>query len=233
MEHVHVWNRADHPLSSLEELSLDNVGFEAPFVSNLFLAPERFPSLRALATRNLTQVDPEVIGYRPTAPPYSLLSQLDCFVTDDVKAGIRDDRSSRSSPDRIVPPILFDVDLGVFGPWSPPSTLAVGPARSRTHVRFRLACEPTPEAADLRTAVSLVDRLLDESTALKELYLDLYPRRGYKLDESPAAMIERIEDVERIAAKNVRVVWENHEDDWCRSLVSNEFWKRSKAMERT
>lgn len=39
----------------------------------------------------------------------------------------------------------------------------------------------------------------------------------------------RIEKVEQLAErKKVEVIWENHEDDWCKSLVSKEFWRRSK-----
>ena len=42
-------------------------------------------------------------------------------------------------------------------------------------------------------------------------------------------LAEKIEKLEEIAReKKVEIIRENHEDDWCMSLVSKEFWRRCK-----
>ena len=77
--------------------------------------------------------------------------------------------------------------------------------------------------------VLFVETLLSESTTLEELYLDLFLHEcdGYKLDDDLDATIDRIEHVAKQA--KVKIVRENHRDDWCRTLVSKKFWKRCKA----
>lgn len=70
---------------------------------------------------------------------------------------------------------------------------------------------------------------MEESTIVEELYLDLYPRnerRDYELEKEWEEEIQKLEKIAR--KKQIEIIRENHEDDWCMSLVSKEFWRRCK-----
>ena len=64
---------------------------------------------------------------------------------------------------------------------------------------------------------------------MKEIYLDIGSHGKKEARELDKDLNGRIEKVEQLAErKKVEIIWENHEDDWCQSLVSREFWRRSK-----
>ncbi|GAA5986027.1 hypothetical protein JCM5350_005503 [Sporobolomyces pararoseus] len=130
-------------------------------------------------------------------------------------------------------PVLFDLDPRHTATSWGRSSLAPNSSLSHSHIRIRLPCEPIPHRRQIEAALFLVETLLNESTVLEELYLDLYPRdgrRGYELDEELQERIRKLEDPNR--KTKVEIIWENHEDDWCRSRVSKEFWRRSKARKK-
>ena len=46
------------------------------------------------------------------------------------------------------------------------------------------------------------------------------------MDKELEEEVRKLEEIAR--EKNIEIIWENQEDDWCRSRVSKEFWRRSK-----
>ncbi|GAA5894210.1 uncharacterized protein JCM6883_003750 [Sporobolomyces salmoneus] len=229
-------------LPGLVELSLDDVSiFSSTETSQEvladFLSISHFPSLRVLGTRSSTMVgsmhDRALIDY-------SLSCQLDCIVSDQVYTihrRLAEDHSlSFPTPFGYPGPFLFDLShLRAFHASTSWGRTAGSsdPVLSKAHVRIRLPCKPTPNLSTIIAAFCLVDSLLAHSTALKELYLDFYPsggRKGYALNEELQKTIRKLDDQAR--EKNVKIIWESHEDDWCRSLVSAEFWRRSKEKKK-
>ncbi|GAA5986012.1 hypothetical protein JCM5350_005496 [Sporobolomyces pararoseus] len=157
----------------------------------------------------------------------SLLSQLDCMTADEIEPGGTSSLSPSSPP--LPVPLLFDLDPRHTSTSWGRSSLAPSSSLSHSHIQIRLPCEPIPHRRQIEAALFLVETLLNESTVLEELYLDLYPRdgrRGYELDEELQERIRKLEDPNR--KTKVEIIWENHEDDWCRSRVSKEFCKRCK-----
>ncbi|GAA5965929.1 hypothetical protein JCM3765_006492 [Sporobolomyces pararoseus] len=220
-------------LPHLEELSLAQVHCvllsESRSLASFFSTPH-FPSLRALGIKALDSSAPPGAhthrGLGLFSP--SLLAQLDCITTDEIEP--RGDPTHSLSPPPLPVPVLFDLDPRHTSTSWGRSSLAPDSSLSQTHLRIRLSCEPLPHRRQIEAALFLVETLLNESTVLEELYLDLYPRdgrRGYELDEELQERIRKSEDPNR--KTKVEIIWENHEDDWCRSRVSKEFWRRSKA----
>lgn len=208
-------------LATLEELSLDRAYVGFPDTPTAFFTTERFPSLRALATYKLVQLNSKAERVEEavtTKIAESLLAQLDCVITDDLEALVGDGGSSPSSADRVVPPVLFDM-----------KPYARVPPLSSTHIRCRLPYEMPRQRDHVKSSLLFVETLLSESATLEELYLDLLPHEcdGYELDGDLEAKISRIEHSGKQA--EVKIVWENHRDDWWQSLVSGKFWKRCKA----
>ncbi|GAA5838882.1 hypothetical protein JCM3766R1_004237 [Sporobolomyces carnicolor] len=219
----------DISLSTVEELSLDCAQTMCLRGATDFLTIERFPSLRALAAFGFDGWLDEFATVVQAKIAESLLSQLDCIVTDDIKALLRHEPPSPTSARPVVPPVLLDFaccDEDYASCWR---TLASDSRLSNAHIRLRRACEPTLDRGCIDAALSAAEQLLKDSNVLEELYLDLLPRRQgvYELDDELAASMDRIEDLGR--QSKVKIVWESHQDDWCRSLVSKEFWKRCKA----
>jgi len=102
-------------------------------------------------------------------------------------------------------------------------------ASTKTHVRIRFPCERIAQDHQVEAALSFVDDLLGKSTVLEEIYLDIYPRGGrrdYVLSWKLGKKIKKLEELAK--EKKVEIIWENHEDDWCRSRVTKEFWRRCK-----
>ncbi|GAA5838856.1 hypothetical protein JCM3766R1_004230 [Sporobolomyces carnicolor] len=218
----------DISLSTVEELSLDGVQADCVRGPTDFLTIERFPSLRALAAFVFDGWIDEVGTVVQAKLAESLLSRLDCIVTDDIEALLHDEPPSPASARRVVPPVLFDFECCREDHSSCWRTLA-SDSRLSAHVRLRRSYELPLERGCIDAAFSAAEQLLKNSNTLKGLYLDLLPRRQgvYELDDELAASIDRIADLGR--QSKVKIVWESHQDDWCRSLVSKEFWKRRKA----
>lgn len=53
-------------------------------------------------------------------------------------------------------------------------------------------------------------------------------QEGCDLAPALVALIDRFENLE--GRSKVKIVWESQHDDWCKSLVSKEFWNGCKAM---
>ncbi|GAA5882519.1 hypothetical protein JCM16303_001778 [Sporobolomyces ruberrimus] len=130
--------------------------------------------------------------------------QLECLITDGLISQI---------PKWI--PFIYDID----------SSFA-------TESMFDLS-DLRDEVPEISAALRIAELLIENYDMLEELYLDLYPRdarRGYKLDE---ALERRVGAIEELAEANeVEIIWENHEDDIMKSLVSREFWKRRREEKR-
>ncbi|GAA5913622.1 uncharacterized protein JCM6883_004024 [Sporobolomyces salmoneus] len=221
-------------LPQLVELSLNGVTIRN-YISfkrwDNLLSISRFPFLRALAIRGLS-ADSE-LGSQATVVEYRLLLQLDCIVADRVYLSSR----QLGIPQPVCKPLSYPMPfLHTYGPHPIEKVQRVTShtrkmALSETHVRLHLERDrsPSPRPREIKDAFSFVEILLNESTVLEEIYLDLYPRdgkRGFVLDEKLAELIRRFEDQAR--KSNADIIWESHEDDWCNSLVSKEFWRRSK-----
>ncbi|GAA5894415.1 uncharacterized protein JCM6883_003816 [Sporobolomyces salmoneus] len=179
------------------------------------------------------------IGARQYVPiEHSLALQLDCIVADQVYPVSRQvanvDRPILD--DSLAYPVPFLLDLGFHEStswWGTPSS-SLDPTLSYAHVQIRVDVEggrTTPRRSHVKMALELVEDLLAHSTALKELYLDFDGRPGrigYDLHgkSEEAEEIRKIED--QAGKKNVEIIWESRQDDWCRSLGSKEFWRRCK-----
>ncbi|GAA5894083.1 uncharacterized protein JCM6883_003715 [Sporobolomyces salmoneus] len=231
LEHCTVRGSAQFVLSQVVELSIDTVQIPVLLSSKTgdhFLSNSHFPSLRALALRRV--MASESLARTPNLE-YSLASQLDCIVADRVYFSPDQPDLPETPSAHLDYPVPFLYDLNprhTTTSWGR-SSLGRGESLSQTHVRIRLDCEPIAHRRQIEAALFLVETLLNESTFLEELYLGLYPRdgrRGYELDEELEERIRKFEDPER--KTKAKIIWENHEDDWCRSLVSKEFWKRSR-----
>ncbi|GAA5894379.1 uncharacterized protein JCM6883_003805 [Sporobolomyces salmoneus] len=241
-EECHLAGWSNLVLPGLVELSLDEVTIfpstEAPQkVLADFLSTSHFPSLRVLGTRS-TRL--ERFMWDRILIDYSLACQLDCIVSNqvyDIHRRLADDHPlSFPTPFGYPGPFLFDLShLRSFHTIisSIRTAGSPDPLFSRTHVRIRLPCKPTPVRSAVKSAFCLAECLLGHSTALKELYLDFYPRDGpsdYELDQDLEGRITKLEDQAR--EKKVEIIWETHEDDWCKSFVSKEFWRRSKEKKQ-
>jgi hypothetical protein len=222
-------------LPNLAEFSLDGVEVvparRMPDRPHLpFFTASKFPSLRALGivATDFLEVQGPFDETEAPSIPRSFLKQLDCLTisTGGYRETPEPESTRTTSP---LPPILYDMNPHhTTTAWGRSSILPVEVAW-KTHVRIRLPCEPIPHRRRIEAALFLVETLLNESILLKELYLDLYPRdgrRGYRLDEELQERIRKFEDPNR--KTKVEIVWENHEDDWCRSRISKEFWRRCK-----
>ncbi|GAA5916544.1 uncharacterized protein JCM6883_002628 [Sporobolomyces salmoneus] len=225
-------------LPQVGELSLSFVNIEFPTASSdggsgSFLSISHFPSLRALA---LSESHLGTAGFPDISVDYSLVCQLDCFVADRVyptsPTGISHNPTSPAASLDYPIPCLFDLATSHKTTSWGYSSLPSDPTLSKSHIRIRLPCEPTPSFPQIETALLLAEALLVHSSALRSLYLDVFPqeaRKCYILDKELAELEERGERLEDQAReKNVEIIWETHDDDWCRSLVSKEFWRRSK-----
>ncbi|GAA5894213.1 uncharacterized protein JCM6883_003751 [Sporobolomyces salmoneus] len=231
IENAHLEMSANLILPQLVELSLDNVTVFPSNVSPVegsanFLSISRLPSLRALALRKLKA---DVTGgSRLPMVGYSLLSRLDCIVADRVYPFAHKVEIPQPPSKPLSYPVRFLLDLT-------PSQIdgviryQLGFALRMTRVRIRLPCDPIPGRNAIEEVLSLVETLLNDTTMLLQLYLDFIPRRGrssFLLDTELGQKVEKFENL--AIEKNVENIWERHEDDWCRSLVSNEFWRRSR-----
>ncbi|GAA5825900.1 hypothetical protein JCM5353_004546 [Sporobolomyces roseus] len=216
-------------IPNLLELSLRHVqvtinAFTSNWTNPSFLSVDRFPSLRALACIRYNSLLIATIQAVLREPiPADLLAQLE-FLSVDEFDEIPDDRSLIQSPVPI--PFLYDLDHShLTRNWGRHS-LPAGPL-SQEYIRIRLPCEPIPHRREIEAALFLAEDLVNESQMLKVLYLDLFPRDGkYQLDEDLRKRIEHLEDPRR--SRKVEVVWEDSEKDFCCSLVSMDFWRRSK-----
>jgi len=208
-----------------------------PSGTPLFLTETHFPSLRVLGLYKYTGVTLTTAS-KVTAPPHpSLLARLDCLTTDN---------ETKLSSLPLPVPFLYDVDPALFllNEISDPTPhQALFPARrptvdlesafTKSHVRIRFPCKTIAEDKHIEAALSFVGTLLVKSTVLEELYLDLYPRDGrreYVLSQKLEQKIEKLEDLAK--KKKVEIIWENHEDNWCRSRVSKEFSRRCKEKNK-
>ncbi|GAA5965894.1 hypothetical protein JCM3765_006480 [Sporobolomyces pararoseus] len=218
---------ADISLRSIIELSLEEASIvicasRKAGATRPLLSESHFPSLRALALKYFRG---RSSGMSHIVFSASLIARLDCLTTDDKNIPT----AACDSP--IPAPFLLDIrfeesDEDFFSP----RIVFESPSPSHTHLRIRLPCEPIPSSQDTNSALEFANNLVKDSTNLEELYLDLYPRdgrRGYVLEKGSQEKIEKLEETAR--EKKVEIIWENHEDDWCRSRVSKEFWKRCKA----
>ncbi|GAA5981109.1 hypothetical protein JCM5350_007158 [Sporobolomyces pararoseus] len=216
-------------LPRLEELSLDSVGVTDDYTlttisTSSFLTASRFPSLRALSVKRLfCQTLFENGDYGITTVDYYSIPQLDCVTLDEheYQSWIRSHQSSSGSslPSFSSIPLLFDIDSTLpFSSYAPGSSVC-----ANSHVRLQLVSD---SIADNHRTVSRLEALLARSTILKEVYLEASGRDARGSDKG---LRRRIEEVEQFAEqKNVEFIWENHGDDWCRSRVSKEFWRKSK-----
>ncbi|GAA5894382.1 uncharacterized protein JCM6883_003806 [Sporobolomyces salmoneus] len=211
-------------LPQLVELSIYSVIITDSALSSgdNLLSISRFPSLRALALRSVMVFSP---GEVEVSVNYSIARQLECMVADRMYpvSSQTDSLQPLSLPLPNVVPLLYDLHP------SPTWESWERQAFSKTHVRIPLCREPVREPEEIETALTFMEALLDKSTILEELYVDLWCREGRGgdgLDKELAARIEKLESQAR--EKEVEIIWENYEVDWCRSLVSKEFWRRSK-----
>ncbi|GAA5965356.1 hypothetical protein JCM3765_004869 [Sporobolomyces pararoseus] len=213
-------------LRSVIELTLRNVTLvihdsrKAGATSPL-LSESHFPSLRALGLKDLRG---RSSGMSEPLFSASLIARLDCLTTDDKSIPFAT-RNPLPVPHLL--DIRFEASDDALYPYY---FVSKPPSPSHTHLRIRLPCESISSYQRLNSALYLAGNLVRESTSIEELYLDLYPRdgrRGYVLEEGLEEMIEKLEVTAR--EKNIEIIWENQEDDWCRSRVSKEFWKRCKA----
>ncbi|GAA5965922.1 hypothetical protein JCM3765_006489 [Sporobolomyces pararoseus] len=222
---------ADISQRSLTELTLEDISIiiyesHKEGATPPLLSESHFPSLRALGLKDFRGrfrlMDQIVFSA-------SLIARLDCLSTDDKSIPT----AARDLP--IPAPFLLDkrveesLDDDVYSPYVLGS-LSPSPSPSHTHLRIRLPCEPIPSSQDIKSALESANNLVKDSINIEELYLDLYPRDGrrdYVLEKELEKQIKKLEDTAR--KKNVEIIWENHEDDWCGSRVSKEFWRRCKA----
>jgi hypothetical protein len=224
-------------LPSIVELTLENTilivtdsyksGTPLPF-----LTENHFPSLRALGLQGYSLTTLASASSPTTSPHRSFLAQLDCITVDE-------DTQLRGLPLRLSVPFLYDVDPASFPLFQTNRIVSqarlylminMESASTKTHVRIRFPCEPIAPDHQIEAALSFVDNLLIKSTLLEELYLDLYPRDGRRDYGLSQNLEKKIEKLEKLAKdKKVEIVWENHEDDWCRSRISKEFWRRWKG----
>ncbi|GAA5986000.1 hypothetical protein JCM5350_005492 [Sporobolomyces pararoseus] len=216
-------------LPSLVELTLENTSlvmhesFRAGAICSL-LSESHFPSLQALGTKGIRGCSFE--DGLDTEPVFtdSLITQLECLMTD--KVPIR--TATLNLP--IPVPFLFDIRAEEELKEDFRSSIEFAlPSPAHNHLRLRLPSEPDSSHEDTESALEFAYKVVKESTSLEELYLDLYPRdgrRGYVSEKELAEKMKKLEEIAR--EKNVEIIWENHEDDWCRSRVSKEFWRRCK-----
>ncbi|GAA5986615.1 hypothetical protein JCM5350_008318 [Sporobolomyces pararoseus] len=125
--------------------------------------------------------------------------------------------------------LLFDLDPRNIAITRGRSSLASDSSLNHSHLRIRLPCESIFSSGDIKSSLEFAHHLVKESANLEELYLDLYPRdgrRGFVLEKELEEEVRKLEEIAR--EKNIEIIWENQEDDWCRSRVSKEFWRRSK-----
>jgi hypothetical protein len=230
---------AGFALPNVIELTMERIKLVVPnsyanTTTPLFLTETNFPSLRVLGLVKYTGVTLTTASKVAVPPHPSLLTRLDCLITDS-------DTNLSSLP--LPVPFLYDVDPALFlwdeipGQTSlqisfsgPRPTVDLEPAFTKPHVRIRFPCKTIAEDKHIEAALSFVETLLVKSTVLAELYLDLYPRNGrrdYVLSQNLGKEVEKLEELAK--EKKVEIIWENHEDDWCRSRVSKEFWRRCKG----
>ena len=213
----------------LQELSLSHVGVTLnSFMTNWrnpsFLSLDHFPSLRALSCLRYNCCDTAGIQAVFVEPiPSNLLAQLE-FLSIDEFDETPNDRSLIRDPIPI--PFLYDLDHSHLTTNWGRHSLPSGPL-SQEYIRIRLPRDRPPHRREIEAALFLVEDLVSESQALKALHLDLGIGRN-QLDEESKRRLEHLEDPTR--KKKVEIVWEDSGWDFCGSLVSMEFWKRSKEI---
>lgn len=217
-------------LPHLKELSLfqtcvtvDVTSIPSPNPS--FLSRDRFPSLRALALREYRS---KLAGQDGTLPlPVDFLAQLETLVINQFDEP-PNNRSLVQSPIPI--PFLYDLCYSLL--WTNPGRRQPLPSGclSREYIRIQHPRERIEiQRGEIEAALFLAEDLVNESHVLKVLYLDLVPMDGkYRLDEDLRKRIEHLEDSSR--SRKVEIVWEDKGKDFCNSLVSREFWTRSKEI---
>ena len=86
------------------------------------------------------------------------------------------------------------------------------------------------ERGEIEAALCLVLDLVTTIQELKAIYLDF----GFGKDEMDESDEELRRNIEHLAdptrKRKVEIVWEDNGWDFCGSLVSREFWKRSKEI---
>jgi len=217
-------------LPHLEELSLFQTCVtvdvtSTPSPNPSFLSRDRFPSLRALALREYRSRLADQDGTLPL--PVDFLAQLETLVINQFDEP-PNNRSLIQSPIPI--PFLYDLSYSLL--WRNPGRRQPIPSGSlsREYIRIQHPRERIEiQRGEIEAALFLAEDLVNESQVLKVLYLDLFPMDGkYQLDEELKKVIEHLEDSRR--SRKVEIVWEDKEKDFCNSLVSREFWKRSKEI---
>jgi hypothetical protein len=219
----------------LEELSLEEVSLvdraEIPAVPPAFFSASRFPALRALAIRNLR-------FYGPSLSPddvsdsriidESLLLQLSCLALDNRSLEALTGSSSPASSS-IPVSFLFDLDLPTFTQFGAHPNNGL----NHSHLRIRASletCSP-PHRMQVQTTIAIVHKVTRECTSLKELYVEL-PADDRRRICSIATIEEKMKELEvGQRGAQIKIIWENPEEDWCRSAVSHEYWKRCKERE--
>ncbi|GAA5882515.1 hypothetical protein JCM16303_001776 [Sporobolomyces ruberrimus] len=154
----------------------------------------------------------------------SLITQLDCFSTDDIQTHCPSPQPKT--------PLLYDHTLSRGTTLEHEKHILESPASNQRYIRVGLRDEWMESAqVDLDVALDFVFFLLDKCTKLEQLYLDR-AISGYQYDDTPTEEVKvRVERVEVVAEeKGVEIIWENEKDDLVRSLVSEEFWKRARQL---
>ncbi|GAA5986608.1 hypothetical protein JCM5350_008315 [Sporobolomyces pararoseus] len=213
---------------SFEKVSLVMYGSPKAGATPPVLSESHVPSLKTLGVAESAGRPPKSFDHQDAFSD-SLLTRLDCLTTDNVPL-------QTAAPDLPIP-VPFLLDIVAERPSISPSSCGISralvfqmPSPSHSHHRIRLPSERnSSDEEDIKSALEFAYKLVKESTILEELYLDLYPRDGRRVYVSKEASREEIKQLEEIAREeNVEILWENHEDDWCRSRVSKEFWRRCK-----
>jgi len=218
----------------LEELSLEEVSLidraELPAVPPAFLSASRFPALRALAVRNLRFYGPWLSPDGDSDSRIidgSLLLQLSCLALDNRSLEALTGSSSPASSS-IPVSFLFDLDLPMFTQFGAhPDN---GLHHSHLRIRASSGASSPPHRMQVQTTITIVQQVMKECTSLEELYVEL-PCDDRRRICSMATIEEKMKELEvGQRGAQIKIIWENPEEDWCRSAVSHEYWKR--CMER-
>ncbi|GAA5893814.1 uncharacterized protein JCM6883_003645 [Sporobolomyces salmoneus] len=177
---------------------------------------------------------PQLEAWRPLPVDSTVSSQIECISHASNSASqkfLRILRISRILTIELVYPVPFLYDLDIYWTitdWNYPPRVPIN-TFFEPHVRLRLDCSPMAHRHQMRRILFLIETLIRHADALEELYLDLWPRNESERPRIVGEFKERIAKLEHQArSRGIAIIWENHENDWCKSLVAMEFWKRSR-----
>lgn len=227
-------------LPNVEEVSLEAVAVlvqdsATSSTAIRFLASPHFPSLRSAG---LTRCD----RFEVSGAGVLVLSSIDHFSNDRVEcmslgegewvdwnqSSQSRSKSSASEPRPL--PILFDLDLVMpIMPSVPILSFSAASLRQR-YARVRIPSNVVP----VENALILAESLLLCSSALKEVYLDLGPpalKSDFRSEGDLKVKLGKLEELAR--EKEIEIILENHSNDWFKSWISEEFWRRCRERRET